>query len=203
MNGDAPPGNRDSCPVIRNPRTPGYAHLQIGEFEALCETAEKPPIRKYFLRCCEQVSSVSNNGSLAIRNGATIAPGQHKAIPRANGPHRACFPPAPSTQFHRRRANSENPPFFQLPPEANTRRSKAQLYVCTEAGQKWDRTSTHWPKTKARLSPSSNDDRATTALRGQPAVALMRAQRSAACQIFSDDHKIVALEFLGRAADNR
>jgi hypothetical protein len=43
--------------------------------------------------------------------------------------------PAAQAQMHRRRANSENSPFFRLPPEVNTRRLKPQLYVCTEVGQ--------------------------------------------------------------------
>jgi hypothetical protein len=52
VNRDARLVNRDKCPVIRDPRTPGNANLQIGEFEAPRETPEK----------------------LAIRNGVMLAP---------------------------------------------------------------------------------------------------------------------------------
>jgi hypothetical protein len=42
---------------------------------------------------------------------------------------------AASVRICPRRANLENAPFFRLPPEANTRWLKAQLYVWTEVGQ--------------------------------------------------------------------
>ncbi len=93
-------------------------------------------IFSYFLPCSERLNSISNNWPLEIRNRSTVAPREtqsisarrprttpHNFVPRGLAPN----PPKPR-KFGK-------PAIFSTPPEANTRRSKTQLSVCTEVGQ--------------------------------------------------------------------
>jgi len=80
VNRDARLVDRESCPVIRDPRLPGNANLLIGEFEASRKTPEKLAIRKYFLLCCERLNSISNNW-LAIKSGMMVAPREARSKP--------------------------------------------------------------------------------------------------------------------------